>query len=677
MKKTAISFFLAFVMIFSFMALAACGEVHETYEPEKEPLTYHWYTIKDGVTDLDFLEGYPWLNTAIEGVLSKIERPRPQDDYYAYANYYRAAEVVVPEGSRKYGGPVYSSDVITTERINAIIGDENGEFVKFTQMMKSGAKETIAADIGETLGYDEARVKQFFSTVEMFYDKINACRLDGKGDGKLVINSDYDDNDDLFGGVSAADEDGAIEDYVESLGKIAEKEGVVIENLEGFANSAIGFVKSMLGVIDEDEEEAVVTTVGELGGYFTGLFDLKSALKDMGYDDETVVTFDHEILSMSNVIDDYVKENGYACVREWIALSKMVEYRFYIGVDEYLEFYRETLSGTGYFNDSDINEDTDADAYIESRIMGGYVELLSKEYSERYTSTQLRDRITKLIEDIIAEYKVLLSENDWLGENTKKNAIEKLEAMTYVTFYDDDLMTLDFSSDKTDVIGFEHDYFDSIAGLYDVMEMTYYAMLPVYTLNAAYIPIKNSFIIAHGILTLFDNDELSDEFLYGAIGATIGHEISHGFDSNGSRFDKDGELRDWWDAEDRKVFEAKVNRLIDFYNHNLRPFADMSVNAGLENGEITADLGGVKVVLQLASRIEGFEYETFFDAYSEFFGFVYTVDGAREDIKDNPHPLSYLRVNMTLAQFDEFVETYGVTEDDAMYLPEEYRVKIW
>ena len=650
----------------------------EEYKPERQPLTYRFYTIKDGVTDLDFLEGYPWINTSVEGVLNKIERPRPRDDFFAYANYDISKDIVVPEGMIKYGGPIYSSDVIINERLDSMIGEEDGEYAAVAEMLKSGAKEVIAADIAETLEYDEARIKEYFSTKEMFHNMITPVYFDGKGDGEISVQVYLNTQEpDLFGGLWLAQTDDKTDDFIEGLKAIAEAEEVYVEDISELIDTALDLEERMLEAVLEDENDAFTMTIGEADDAFTGLYDIKSALKEIGYNDDTVVTFDDELLVLSCVIDEFVEENGYDALRKWIALSKIHAYRKYIGIENYLELYRGSLSESGLFIDPTVGEETTEEEYVENYIKNKYADMLSRDYSLRYVSDELRDTVSEIIVEVIEEYKSVIEETDWLGETTKNNAISKLDAMTYVTFYDDDLLDISYHSDGTDIIKYEHDIFDNALAFYDRIDFGGLFTLPTYTMNAVYLPTRNSFIIAHGLFTPYTEEDFNKEFLYGSVGVVVGHEISHGFDSSGSNYDKDGVMNDWWTPEDKATFKQKVDKMVDYYEKVLNAFDGLRLNGSIENTEVTADMGGVKVMLRLANKIEGFDYDVFFRTIANFFSYVYSYDGAVNDVKKNEHPLSFLRVNVTLAQFDEFVEFYGVEEGDGMYIPESERVKIW
>ena len=202
--------------------------------------------------------------------------------------------------------------------------------------------------------------------------------------------------------------------------------------------------------------------------------------------------------------------------------------------------------------------------------------------------------------------------------------------------------------------------------------------MPVSTVNAAYSPQTNSFRIFNGIVSSFIDDELTKEELYGRIGTVIGHEITHGFDSTGAIYDKDGEVNNWWTEEDQKKFQDKIDKIVDYYENKITVLNDGTKISGAPlTGEIIADMGGMKTMIELGKKIKGFKWDVFFKNFAMFYNFNYTIDSIKDSIKNDPHPIGYLRVNVTAAQFDKFQETYKVKEKNGMYIAPEDRIAIW
>ena len=175
----------------------------------------------------------------------------------------------------------------------------------------------------------------------------------------------------------------------------------------------------------------------------------------------------------------------------------------------------------------------------------------------------------------------------------------------------------------------------------------------------------------------FDQN-VSNEELYVSVGEVIGHEISHAFDQIGSLFDKDGNYNSngWWTAEDYVAFKEKNNKLIEYLNTQIHPWEGLQMNGELMAGEVCADMGGRKVMLMMASQRPDFDYDLFIRSYASHMLYEYNEKYLDLYMNDE-HPQAYIRVNLTLQQYDEFLDFYGITEGDGMYLAPKDRIAIW
>ena len=169
----------------------------------------------------------------------------------------------------------------------------------------------------------------------------------------------------------------------------------------------------------------------------------------------------------------------------------------------------------------------------------------------------------------------------------------------------------------------------------------------------------------------------SIEEKYALLGTIVGHEITHAFDTDGSLYDENGEENNWWTKKDRDVFEAKVDKLINFYDQ-ISLKKGYKVDGTNVSQEATADLGGMKIILEIVKKYDNFDYDKFFRAYAYLWCCkTFDISLVEPYEREDGHPFNYLRANVTLAQFDEFVETYDIKPGDGMYIPEEQRIKIW
>ncbi len=206
-------------------------------------------------------------------------------------------------------------------------------------------------------------------------------------------------------------------------------------------------------------------------------------------------------------------------------------------------------------------------------------------------------------------------------------------------------------------------------------------------MNAYYNPPLNEIVFPAAILQPpFFDMEADDAVNYGAIGAIIGHEIGHGFDDKGSTFDGDGALRNWWTDEDRAEFEARTAKLVEQYSA-FKPFDDLNVNGEFTLGENIGDLGGLTIALKAyelsldgkpAPVMDGYTgMQRVFLGYGQTWRGITRDEAVRQLIKTDPHAPRQYRLNGVVRNIPEFYQAFDVSENDALYLPPEERVKIW
>ncbi|HAG69028.1 MAG TPA: hypothetical protein DCL38_03545, partial [Lachnospiraceae bacterium] len=320
---------------------------------------------------------------------------------------------------------------------------------------------------------------------------------------------------------------------------------------------------------------------------------------------------------------------------------------------------------------------------------------LENAYITNYTEPEEKKdlmRLTLLIRD---SFKELLQNEPWMSQESRDNAVKKLEAMTFNIVSPDELIDASYLlMDKNETyltasmdaamrkqlhdnayIGTE---LDRNGNIYDIVPSSSTTIT-----NSFNFQDFNRFFICGGIIGEgFYTKDMSEEEKLAAIGAVIGHEMTHGFDPDGVQYDSEGvyiatEDRPWgfFTEADHNVFKEKVSKMETYFN-KIWPFPEAHCDGELLTGEATADMGGIAIALNIAKDIEGFDYDRYFRAYSNVWKSQGTYENELWDMFDE-HPLNYIRINATLQQFDEFLDTYGIKEGDGMYLPLEERVKIW
>ena len=179
-------------------------------------------------------------------------------------------------------------------------------------------------------------------------------------------------------------------------------------------------------------------------------------------------------------------------------------------------------------------------------------------------------------------------------------------------------------------------------------------------------------------------DDITDEKFIGCVGSVVGHEISHGFDIGGSRydsfgrrFDDEGNEIDWMPTEDRSRLDERVNQVASYFSL-ARPIpAKPQVEGTRVMNEATADMAGIKAILYMARDIEGFDYDEFFRGYAALWATQKSENDELDALQNDSHPLAFYRINITLQQYDEFLETYDIQPGDGMYLDPEKRINAW
>ena len=316
---------------------------------------------------------------------------------------------------------------------------------------------------------------------------------------------------------------------------------------------------------------------------------------------------------------------------------------------------------------------------------------LDQAYVEFAFPEETRAKVKKLTQDYIQAMRKRILSEDWLSDATKAKAVEKIDNMVAVVVYPDEwidfslLLELvqDHDQNLLDAVlcrdDFYREYFASFLG-HDV-ERGDWILSDTGTVeaNAYYFPDENSINILAGIFYegLFSDEDY--ESLLGTIGVTIGHEITHGFDTGGSEYDSFGNLSNWWTDEDRAKFEAKAQVIIDQLN-NITLLPDGYHQDGKKIiDEMVADLGGFALTLDLAREIDGFDYDKFFKAYAyTWYNIKPDEDTARDEYQSDSHPADYVRANYVVQQFDEFYKTYPqVKPDSNMYVKPNNRVSVW
>jgi predicted metalloendopeptidase len=319
-------------------------------------------------------------------------------------------------------------------------------------------------------------------------------------------------------------------------------------------------------------------------------------------------------------------------------------------------------------------------------------EAVGKVYVARHFPPEAKARMEDLVENLIAAFGEAIDELEWMTTETKPRAQEKRAAFAHKIGYPD--VWRDYSKlsiDDEGLIGNVNranafEYSRNIDKLGGPIDRTEWGMTPQ-TVNAYHDPTMNEIVFPAAILQPpFFNLAADDAVNYGAIGVVIGHEIGHAFDDQGRRFDGQGNMRDWWSAEDASAYQASAARLVEQYNQ-YEPLEGLRVNGKLTLGENIGDLTGITIAYRAYLKsLEGEEapvldgltgLQRFFIGYAQIWRTKFREEFLRQRIVSDPHSPPEFRVNGPLRNSPEFFQAFGVQDGDGMWLPPEERVKIW
>ena len=327
-----------------------------------------------------------------------------------------------------------------------------------------------------------------------------------------------------------------------------------------------------------------------------------------------------------------------------------------------------------------------------SSVEGCLGEALGQLYVAKYFPPAAKERMEKLVANLQQALGERIDVQDWMSDETKKVAHEKLDAFYVKVGYPDkwtDYSTLQIGNSYLQNILSCKEWAiqDMIAKhLNKPVDKDEWYMTPQ-TVNAYYNPTTNEICFPAGILQPpFFDMEADDAFNYGAIGVVIGHEMTHGFDDQGSKYDKNGNLSQWWTEEDTKRFNERIQVMRE-YHDSIEVLPGLHSNGSLTLGENMADHGGLMVAYQAfvnataqapLSDKDGFTpAQRFFLAYANVWGQNIRDEEIRKRVKSDPHSLGKWRVNGQMPHMDAWYEAFGITEQDPMFVPKEKRVTIW
>ena len=371
---------------------------------------------------------------------------------------------------------------------------------------------------------------------------------------------------------------------------------------------------------------------------------------------------------------------------QWSVINSSTGYLSSAVEAEHFDFFGKTMRG----KKENFPLWKRATSQVES-VMG---EALGRIYCERFFPASSKTRMEELVKNLQVALAERIKDQDWMTAKTKEAALDKLNSF-YVkigypnkwkdmsglnikpseSYYDNVMQCVLYWNNKT---------IEEKAG--KPVDKDEWLMTPQ-TVNAYYNPTTNEICFPAGILQRpFFDPKADDAFNYGAIGVVIGHEMTHGFDDQGRHYDKNGNMSDWWTADDAKNFDARATEYANFFS-NIKVLPDLNANGRFTLGENLADHGGLEVAFAAFENVNKKEKlpiidgltpeQRFFIAYSGVWAGNITEKEIRSRTKSDPHSLGQWRVNGALPHINAWYKAFGVKEGDALFLPENKRLKLW
>jgi putative endopeptidase len=425
------------------------------------------------------------------------------------------------------------------------------------------------------------------------------------------------------------------------------------------------------------EADAILSTI-----------DLKKMIKDVGATKPFDTLFITQ-LAYTKTLNSFLKKTPIADLKTLIRwdtfnsaagrLSTEIEKADW-------DFYSKYLRGA--------EKQRPADERALATVNGSVGEALGQLYVDAKFPPEAKAKAEKMIANIIEAYKARIQNLDWMGDDTKLKAIEKLDKFTVKIAYPDkweDYSAMEVSATKS--------YFDNMvavnkwqqednfADIGEAVDKSAWGMSPQ-TVNAYFNPLNNEIVFPAAILQPpFYNYTADEAVNYGGIGAVIGHEISHAFDDSGSRFDSDGNLKNWWTDEDLTAFTERGDSLAAQYD-KVEVLPEVFVNGKFTLGENIGDLGGILGAYDGLQKhfaengrpenIDGFTPEQrFFMSWATVWRTKIRDEALRTQVKTDPHSPGQTRAIQPLLNVQAFYDAFDIKEGDKMYLAPEERVQIW
>lgn len=737
MKKKLIAGFMAAVMVSTLLPGSGVNVSASSTEEEEEVMITPNEPMSDGVK---------WINSSIDGAIDETTDISEKDDFYTAINKdWLLSQTVNDDVSCVYNKMGSSLDKVTERLICIMTGKEDPEAVGNVEIPEEvlshvdSLVQTFAAAAGdwdkrnsegvsalkkyiqyiEDIDSVEELKEYFIDTDQQNLFTLELLPLTIDRSIKEVYYNDGNDTKTQYVTVTSETPlsvqwlNYGTSVYTGETGYVIAVDSAVYEKLE----TIVSAVMTGMGYSEEEAEatlkeclkfECKLVDHEADSAYYSqswkgtdpvtcadveameGDYPLGEMLDAYGYDSDEIIVVNPDYVKY---IGSVIKDSNLDMIKAWLIVNTVLD------ATDLLDWDTHELAIGKKDEDSESNTTNDSGDTTEEGLKGSDNELqlqiqavqeylsdcLDMVYVSRYCTTEEKEDITELINEIIEQYHGMIQEEDWMSEGTKEEAIAKLDNLGINVLYPETFDSYDYLDfgDDTDLLDLVADINQESRGsnadqIGQPTSNTEFPPMSTTEVNACYSPNDNSINILAGYIAgdTYDIDMDKEEKL-ALLGVVIGHEISHGFDDGGAQWDKDGKFVDWWDFTDKMAFEKKVQNLQTYYS-SLTPYpgGDKLIGSNFSK-EAIADMAGVKVILRIAAEDPDFDYKLFFETYASLFAAKETLEIDENRVQSDEHPLACLRCNVTLSQFDEFLDTFGIQKGDGMYTDAKDRILVW
>lgn len=634
----------------------------------------------------------------------------PGDDFFNYVNGSYLASVEIPADRASFGSFSKLSDEAQEHVIAIIRESADGDFAKGTDEQKVGDMYSSYMDMDARNAAGLKPLESIFAQIEAIESHEDLAAFFGFANryglsvpvtffqyADFKAPTDYG----LYvwqGGIGLPDReyyfkqdeasDGIREAYMAHLENMFTLAGMAEPKVK--ANAVYAIEEQIAGqhMKKEDTRNWAANYQG------VTITELKALMPKFAWDQyltatdfktpEKLIIMQKDFLSGVDTVIEETSIRDWKSYLQWAALNSAASMLTSEFDQANFDFYSKTLYG--------VEEPRPMWRRATQVLNNSLGEVIGKVYVKRHFPPEAKERMVELVDNLLKAYEVSIKELDWMTEETRIQALDKLSKFTVKIGYPD--VWKDYSAlsvDPSDLFGnmraaSEWAYQEQLDKQGKPVDKTEWGMTPQ-TVNAYYNPPANEIVFPAAILQppFFDLNA-DDAVNYGGIGAVIGHEIGHGFDDSGSTFDGDGVLRNWWSEADLAEFKNRTGALVDQYNQ-FEALPDVFVNGEFTLGENIGDLGGISIGLKAyqmslegkeAPVLDGFTgVQRVFIGFGQVWASKYRDEALRSQIDTDPHSPAKFRANGAVRNVPEWYEAFNVTPEDALYLAPEDRVKIW